>query len=132
MEPSVNTTSNITQWAKRDACWDRVKKMDIPFPDTLDDLLVSKGEYSDQKKQATKKQKIDSSIDNQVLVIGQDIEIWIKFLDWGNEYGMVSEKVRGILERVPQGNVSAPQCKVLVDWVHYLQSLGCPYQLKIV
>ncbi len=131
LNPSKDTTLNITQWAKRDICWDRVKELDIPYPDTLDYLLVSKEEYSDQKRQAAKNQKVDSSINNQFLVIQQDPELWIKFLEWGHEYGMVSEKVRSILGKVPQGNVSSSQCKALVDWVQHLQSQGCPYQLKI-
>jgi len=96
----------------------------------LDDLLVSKEKYVDQKKQVAKNQRVDSSIENQILVINQDSELWIKFLEWGNEYGMVGEKVKSILVKVPQGNVTSSQCKVLVDWVHQLQSDGCPYQLK--
>ena len=131
MEPSENTTLNITQWAKREACWDRVKKLTIQYPDTMDDLLISEAEYSDQQRQATKHQRIDSSINDQFLVIQQDPELWIKYTEWGREYGLVSEKVTGILSKVPQGNVTPMQCKAIIEWVHLLQEAGCPYQLAI-
>tara|TARA_B100000676_G_scaffold65828_1_gene65617 strand:- start:1305 stop:3431 length:2127 start_codon:yes stop_codon:yes gene_type:complete len=131
LNPPQNQTQNITQWAKRENCWDRVKKLDIKLSqiDDFDKLFISKEDYINQVQEATSRQSIDTSINQQFLVLTQDLGIWGQFSSWAQEYGFLSEKVESILTKIPQGNVTDRQCEVIIRWVQLLQESGCPYQL---
>lgn len=69
-------TINVTQWCKRDACWDRVKNCDITLSNELYNLLISKGEKKAVEKEAKKEQAFISEIEAQSKVLELGSDFW--------------------------------------------------------
>lgn len=70
-------TINVTQWCKRDACWDSMKKCPIRLSPNIQRCLTSKEENRVAEKEAKSDQKIASDMQAQTKVIELGAEYWI-------------------------------------------------------
>ena len=80
-DPSRGTI-NVTQWCKRDACWDDVKKCDIRFATGFDMVLVSKTDTKSAEKEAKQDQKLISDVEAQAKVLELGAGYWAKVNDF--------------------------------------------------
>lgn len=71
-------TINVTQWCKRDACWDDVKKCRLKLFSDIEAVLVGKEEEKSSEKEAKRDQKLFSGVEAQTRVIELGAEYWIK------------------------------------------------------
>ena len=69
-------TINVTQWCKRDACWEEVKKCSLKLSDSLEAVLLSLEETKNEEKAAKKDQKIASDLEAQTRVINFGADFW--------------------------------------------------------
>lgn len=69
-------TINVTQWCKRDACWEEVKKCSLKLSDSLEAVLLSLEETKSEEKAAKKDQKIASDLEAQTRVINFGADFW--------------------------------------------------------
>lgn len=58
-------TINVTQWCKRDACWDAVKKCSLKLSSELNNILIGKEDEKRIEKDAKKDQRIVSDVEAQ-------------------------------------------------------------------
>ena len=87
-DPSRGTI-NVTQWCKRDACWESVKHCSIKLNDELRLVLLSKDETKAAEKDAKKDQKLISDIEAQKTVLELGSVYWKAV----NEF-VVSKKIK--------------------------------------
>ena len=80
-DPSRGTI-NVTQWCKRDACWDDVKKCDIRLAPGFDMVLVSKTDAKSAEKEAKQDQKLISDVEAQSKVLELGADYWAKVNDF--------------------------------------------------
>ena len=66
---SDRPTINVTQWCKREACWNRVKDIEIPLPPDFVNVLIEKAELKVAAREAKKDQEMLSEVDAQVKVL---------------------------------------------------------------
>lgn len=123
--------SNISEWCKKGACWDRLQtKVNelIPLlPAKFFDELVSKDEESSELKSAAKIQKLDSGIEAQKKVINITAQRWAKILTEGQKKGLYSPKEIGILEiaaKIPLKIPSEKQSFLLLDILERAKTEG--------
>ncbi len=69
-------TINVTQWCKREACWDRVKKCQINLSGEIERILIDKGENKIADREAKKDQKLLSDIEAQKKVLELGVDVW--------------------------------------------------------
>lgn len=67
---------NVTQWCKQEACWNRIKKLDIILNPKFETVLVDIGEIKSEVKQARKDQKMLNDIEAQTKVINKGADYW--------------------------------------------------------
>lgn len=79
-------TINVTQWCKRDACWDRIKECNITLSTEVEKVLISKDDKKAADRDAKRDQKMISDVEAQtkVLELGADY--------WKSVYEFVAEK----------------------------------------
>jgi len=72
-------TINVTQWCKRDACWEAVfRGCPIKLSNSLEAILISKDDSAGEEKAAKKDQKIVSDFEAQKRVIELGTDFWKK------------------------------------------------------
>ena len=72
----TRTTINVTQWCKRDLCWDRIKSCTIKLSDDIKSVLISKDDIVLEEREARNDQKIISDVEAQETVIEFGSEFW--------------------------------------------------------
>lgn len=114
--------SNISEWAKKDACWDRIvsglSELESKLPEAFIRELVSTSEQADEQKTAKNIQKIDDGINAQSKVFEIGPEKWARILDEGREKMNLSPKEVDILKvarQIPNKIPSERQSVVLID-----------------
>lgn len=85
--------SNISQWCKKESCWEEVKKIDLSLS-IPERFLKNKEEVMYEKKEEKSLKKLDSSIEMQAFVIELGIEKWKQIF----EYCSKDENKKGLTE----------------------------------
>ena len=123
--------SNISEWCKKEACWDRlktkVKALAELLPDQFFEELMTKDDVKEEVRTAVKTQKIDSGIEAQKTVMAIPISKWADILAEGQKKRLFSPKEIGILQiatKIPQKIPSEKQSALLIDVLEKAQAEG--------
>ena len=81
---------NVTEWAKRADCWEKLKEMDFQLSPALVRWLVPKEAVSEQEKDAKVEQKEISKANAMIRVANYGVENWKKVQKWGIENNIFS------------------------------------------
>ncbi len=79
---SAEGQRNLTQWAKRQSCWEEVKKLPIRLTAPFVATLVDGSEASEDARAARAMQQMDSGIDDQEVVLSLGQAYWQQLLEW--------------------------------------------------
>ena len=114
--------SNISEWCKKDSCWDRIKGKIADLEPYVDqsffNTLVGSEEQKVEQKQAKKTQQIDNGIDAQKRVLEVSPQEWSQIRYSGIKRRFLSEKEVGIIrvaEQIPHKIPTEKQCEVLLE-----------------
>lgn len=92
------TTDNVTEWCKKDTCWERAQKenwtISEKFINSLIDLEEEKEELEDGKKE--RKMINDLNLEMEVVKLGADY--WRDVLNWGLERKLINPIEQSFLE----------------------------------
>ncbi len=88
---------NISEWAKVQACWTRVKALRVDWPIELEDDLLSTALARQGKKAAKKDKQEDSGIAAQAAVLQAGSHHWEKLLDFAKSKKLLSPNERQML-----------------------------------
>lgn len=88
---------NVSEWAKIEACWQKVRELDIGLSNLLIGELLDKDERRAQQRQGEQQQIVDNGIAAQSEVLRLGGPYWAKLLEWGNVNRLLSETDAGVL-----------------------------------
>lgn len=114
--------SNISEWCKKDACWDRIQgrmdKIEKSLPSEFYSQLMSSDEQAAENRTAKQTQRIDNGIEAQRQVLEIPVEKWVHLHQALNEKAFLTPKEIGILKvamQIPAKIPTEKQCAVLLD-----------------
>ncbi len=114
--------SNVTEWCKKDGCWQRLKgkldELDKILPDEFKAGLIDKDLVVEEKKTAKKVQKIDDGIEAQRKVMEISGPTWKVLLEQCGQKGILTPKETGIMQiatQIPRKIPSEKQSVILVE-----------------
>jgi hypothetical protein len=90
--------SNVTEWAKQQACWSRASKLEINWPLEWLNEVIGKAQVKSQIKAAAKDQRMVNGIEAQMLVVNAGGSLWQEVISWAMSRGLLSSDERGILQ----------------------------------
>lgn len=89
-------TQNVTEWSKREECWNRAKKYNWTFTEEFNLALI---DYKKEKKSEVTESKVDSM---NFVVSETSLDFWIKVLEWGKKYLYLTAQDEKFLESAIQ------------------------------
>lgn len=125
--------SNVTEWAKKPLCWDRVTAARLRLPKRIGALLLSAEEKRSAHKSALKDQHTLDSIQEQTAVVNAGGPFWAEVRDWGMKHRRLSPKDHGLLgvaARIPDRLPTERQAHALVQLLKRLREAGSPHNLS--
>ncbi len=118
---------NVTEWAKQQACWHRVEKIQVDWPSDFIEELISEEDQKEREKEGKKGQRELNGIEAQTSVFNAGADFWQDALQWGHSKGLLSERDAGILtvaSRLPQKPLSEKQALCAIEIYARLLSDG--------
>jgi hypothetical protein len=113
--------SNISEWCKKEACWDRLQlkssELKSLLPKSFFNGLVDKDDIVDEVMSAARVQKIDNGIEAQKKVISIPSAKWRQIMADGNKKNLFSPMEVGILQvasQIPAKIPSEKQSVILI------------------
>lgn len=83
-------TINVTQWCKREGCWNSVQEINLILPAEFSSVLIGKAEVRAAEKEARKDQKMLSETEAQVKVLQYSADQWKKLSAFAIQKRMAS------------------------------------------
>ncbi len=120
--------SNVTEWAKQQACWARVKVLAIDWPEAWLNELIGKDRVKEGKRAGIKDQKLLNGIEAQSLVVSAGGQFWEQLSAWGQTRKLLSPTELGILRvaaSVPMKIPTEKQALKAIESMRKLRSEGC-------
>ena len=126
-------TENVTEWCKKEACWERAKKESWTFTLKFIKTLMPNTVVNEEKKEEKEKQKIGNEVDSLKLIIAYGPEYWKKVLRWAQSHTGLSDMEYSIIIMIINMNYtgklpSVKQAKVALKARERLISNGMPLQ----
>lgn len=121
-------TMNVTQWCKKQICWEHIKEIEINLGDGILKYLINRSEKRKKTLEGKKEQRFMNEVEAQTKVISLGEVYWQKILKFGKEKGLIDindEKVLNVV--VSMNSIRIPnnkQCKQLFDIVDRLKDEG--------
>lgn len=126
-EPNRQTI-NVTQWCKRDACWEEIKKCTIQLTSELDRVLISREDVKSAEREAKKDRKLISDVEAQAKVLELGAPFWKKVDDFisNKKINKSPEQIKAMTYalRIPTQFPSAYQSLQLLSLLEIAESNG--------
>lgn len=91
---------NVTEWAKKDECWNIVRSMEFKLSVDLLGELSDRGVVRERRREAAVTQKIDNGIAAQARVVSMQASEWLAVEEFAKTARIINEKDLGILSLV--------------------------------
>lgn len=115
--------SNVTEWAKKQACWSRVSAIHIEWPSNFLSDLTSIEERRDSERRARRDQRGLNGIEAQIAVVRAGPGLWDEALAWGSARRLLTSTDVGILRIAANRRGKTPTEKQAVRAVETLRRL---------
>ena len=125
--------SNVTEWAKKQACWERIRSLDVDWPHAFIEGLISAEEQRNTARTARREQRELNGIEAQIAVVNAGPQFWMDALEWGKAKHLLTPTETGILDvatRVPTQTPSDKQSSKAIEILAKLHSEGYPKELS--
>jgi len=74
---------NVTEWAKREACWKKAKEIAVPLSKAFEASLTTKEEEKEDQRAAKKDQKRSNNVSAMIQIAEYGVPKWKNLLEWG-------------------------------------------------
>lgn len=126
--PPAGISSNVTEWAKQQACWNRVQALSISWPSEFIEELLNADQQREGERDAVRGQQMLNGIEAQTAVVNAGGQFWSSVREWGVQRRALTPKEVGILEalcRMPRVIPSEAQCLAAIGALKKLRKEGC-------
>jgi hypothetical protein len=126
---------NVSEWAKKEGCWQMIQDLHVRLPAALDADLVSKRRAKSDKRAAKKDQKVLNEVEALMQVFDAGSEIWKEVKEWAESRRLLSQKESGILAAacaMPDRLPSEKQCVLILTTLRKLRKEGCEIAPQIL
>lgn len=126
--PPSGMVSNVTEWAKQQACWSRVAALQIAWPKRFLNELISEGQDIEDKQAAGRDQQVLNGIEAQTVVVQAGGALWRELKSWGMTRRLLSPTEAGILDvaaAIPNRLPSEKQAMIALATLKKMHREGC-------
>ena len=121
---------NVTEWAKREKCWEEAKEIRLVLPEDFIEILSSSYKDNENKIDAKKDQKLTNSVEHMKDVAEFGCENWKFLLLWNDAHHILSPKEIDFIKvaiKIEQGKFpSEKQCGAIIKVLEHAREEGFP------
>lgn len=121
------TVVNVTQWCKRDDCWERVQEIGVLLPPEIEGSLIGREDRISAEKEAKADQRIMSGMECQTKVLAYSPEQWKEAMEFGIKRRLITPDEHIALRvacQIPNKLPNPVQSKKLLAVLDRIESEG--------
>ena len=114
----TDTDENVTQYCKKENCWEAVKGYKYLVNSSLDSELIGAEVLLNLKNEAKENQKIINARQAESLILSKDSHYWTKLICWAESQNSFSLEALSVLKSTLRMNVTPPtekQCAIIMQ-----------------
>ena len=118
---------NITEWAKKQACWQRLSDKKLSYDRKFTKVLISPDVADDTARAAKKEDAVDESVQTQIEVHKLGAAFWAEAGNWSKEKGVLGHRDLGVISTcaaIPHKLPSERQCVIAMAALEKLYEAG--------
>lgn len=118
---------NMSEWAKKQACWEQFRKRKLSYAEGLEDMIVDPEDVAETARDEKTDRKLSVDVVDQVRVLELGGEFWAKAQVWGRERRLLSPAefgVLGICAKMPARLPTERQASMAVSVLARLEENG--------
>lgn len=92
------TTLNVTEWCKKETCWERAKNEKWTINENFVNSLVDNSETKEEMLESKKERKIINELNLEMEVVRLGADYWREVLKWGLERKLINPIEQSFLE----------------------------------
>ena len=119
----VKGIRNVTEWAKNQACWERVRGLRIKWARDFVKELVAEEDRRSIQRAGRQGQKVLSGIQAQTDVVNAGAPFWKDVLAWGSKQGLLTPREAGVIRAATQLPAKVPTAAQAVRIMEAFQKL---------
>ncbi len=121
---------NVTEWAKREACWDGAKKLKVGLDEAFVKELIYSYQQKESEKDARREQKLTNKVNAMVEVANYGVDNWKELVSWNSTHNVLSPTDINFVKvaiRMERGEFpSEKQCAVILRVLDKAREEGFP------
>ena len=120
---------NVTEWAKRETCWEHAKKIPIKLQPEFIEELIYKSKEKEREKDAKQEQKLTNKVNVMVEVANFGVENWKYLKEWDDGHKVLSPTDRSFIKAALEMEKKFPsekQCAVILKVLEKAREEGFP------
>lgn len=126
-------TENVTEWCKKEECWNRARKIKWTFLPEFLKTLISEQEMKKDEEEAKKNRKVENEIDEMKFIFAAGKQYWTQLFEWGKSRNILSPMEMDIIKIIINMEItgripSEKQAKVAMKARTRLIREGMPLQ----
>ena len=118
---------NMSEWAKKQACWARLRSRNYEYGSGFEKVLVDPEEAESEVRSARQNENMATGIGMQTAVLEAGAKFWADLRRWGLEQNLLGPKADSILAicaAIPYKLPSEKQCIVAIQELERLKEKG--------
>lgn len=118
---------NMSEWAKKQACWDRLSKRELMYAKYFEKILIDPDLAKEEEEAENDDGGLTEEVNGQIMVFELGGEFWEEALNWGRAHRKLSARQAGVMQScaaIPNQAPSEAQCKIAMDALKMLQNEG--------
>jgi hypothetical protein len=89
---------NMSEWAKKQACWERLRKRDLSYSDEFYEMLIKPEEVKSEDNDVTEDENLTAGVEAQMKVFELGAPFWGEAKTWGRAQKLLSPSEYGVLD----------------------------------
>lgn len=122
-------TLNVTEWCKKELCWERAQNTSFTLNEEFIDNLIDISEENQEQSDAKKDRKTENQLNYEIEVVKQGTEYWKSVLKFGKNNRLLTPMEEDILKVATNLNYKLPsskQAKLILEIRNRLYENGLP------
>ncbi|UUV06541.1 AIPR family protein [Ruegeria sp. YS9] len=118
---------NMSEWAKKQACWEAFRKRELSYPEEFGDILIEPEEAKSEDDDVSDDENLTKSVEAQTRVFELGGQFWAQAKTWGRSNKLLSPSEYGVLDvcsKMPTRIPTEKQSQFAIEVLNKLMENG--------
>ncbi|NOE25130.1 AIPR family protein [Ruegeria sp. HKCCD6157] len=118
---------NMSEWAKKQACWEALRKRELSYPVEFEDILIEPEEARSEDDDVSDDENLTKSVEAQTRVFELGAQFWEEAKTWGRSNKLLSPSEYGVLDvcsKMPTRIPTEKQSQFAIEVLNKLEENG--------